>query len=160
MRAGAAWELRLKRWHIQYGEQGLAHIVRCHPGATPVGDGRVVFSEEGPPDFQGTLRGGRTVCFDAKETRRNTFAFSSLPGHQAFDLEQTHLMGGLSFLAIRNSTLAVVVLWERIRNDYLLWARGVRLQPPKLPSIRLADHLPMTEDGWLPVILGAVGAAR
>lgn len=117
MRRGKALEVRLAAMHQTYLVRGVARIHKAHPEAKMV-NGRMVYSAKGPPDFIGTIAGGRSVVFDAKESSGKTFRLGNVPPHQAKDMEACVNLGGLAFLYVHTTVAEWVLPWESIRELY------------------------------------------
>jgi recombination protein U len=54
------------------------------------------FTKAAQPDYKGTLKGGRTIVFDAKHTDSTSIYQGALTGEQAQTLEAYHRMGALA----------------------------------------------------------------
>lgn len=95
------WERKLADWHATYRIRGFAHIERHHEGVKTV-DGRTIRVEDGSPDFGGTIRGGRSLVFDAKfVSTSNHYYLSSMKEHQRSSLFDHAKLGGLAFVVVR-----------------------------------------------------------
>jgi penicillin-binding protein-related factor A (putative recombinase) len=139
--------MRLEVLHRRYREDHLAWVKHAHPEVRIVGGKDVAFSGKGPPDFVGALMGGRSVCFDAKETRDSTWSFGLLKDHQARDLGAVRRMGGLSFLFIWfrhvNPGVLGCVMWEDLEDRWWRW----RESGGRPASIRFDDPAVVVCDG-------------
>lgn len=135
MKRGAGWEARLLAWHQEYRVKGLAWVVKTDPPRN--------LRAVGPPDFLGVLKGGRAVCFDAKDCTSSRFNLGKIVAHQRADLDTAHRMGALSFVALRIGGVGYRVPWEVISAEI---KRGV-----KSFTIRDIERIsvPMGRDGWL-----------
>lgn len=60
-----------------------------------IGEGKfiAVFEKSAQPDFKGTLKGGQTICFDAKATDTGKIALSVLSDEQIDSLTEHTLLG-------------------------------------------------------------------
>lgn len=115
-RQGRAWEMRLEQWHRQYREAGDADVTKNNV-PTKVVKGRLIRSGKADVDYDGTLPGGRSVRFDAKEVTEGGYLDISLahfPRHQREALARHHALGAVCFLAV----------WFREQG-----AEGYRLYP-------------------------------
>ena len=124
---GKSWEIQLSLWHDAYRRLGAAYVVSIEAPVKQVGGGSpflAVRAKEGPPDFMGTLDGGRAVVFDAKETLGVRWSFGLLKAHQARDLSANADRGGLSFIALSFSGRGWVVPWEELRGEWWAWKRN------------------------------------
>lgn len=63
-----------------------------------IGEGRftAVFEKQAQPDFKGTLKGGQTICFDAKATQTGQIALSVLSKEQVDSLTEHTLLGAVT----------------------------------------------------------------
>lgn len=59
-----------------------------------------VFSKSAQPDFKGTLKGGRTVVFDAKFTSADRITFNVLNDFQRETLLKYQKLGAISFVLV------------------------------------------------------------
>ena len=148
MRKGKAWELQLELWCKAYQRDGLAFVVKAHPGSKVI-EGRLIYDSTGPPDYLGCLAGGRAVAFEAKEIVGNRFPFKNLEIHQARALSRFHQLGGLSFVAVQSMvglrvSQRVILTWGLLGPLYEAWIGG-----NKPAGIDLSAGIPMAEDGWL-----------
>ena len=123
---GASFEKELEGANLEYRRHGVALIERVHPAvAGPPGKMRII--KKGPLDFMGSLKGGRSVFFDAK-TREDpaSFAYDPRDQHQIETLVDAKMCGAIAFVLISDSTrdLAYVLHGEAL--DSL--RRGDRVQ--------------------------------
>lgn len=70
----------------------LKHIENGHFDA--------IFTKSAQPDFKGTLRGGRTVVFDAKFTESDRIQYQALSDHQRETLIAYDELGAMTFIVI------------------------------------------------------------
>ena len=59
-----------------------------------------VFEKSAQPDFKGTVKGGRTVVFDAKFTEGDRIRYQSLSNHQRETLKKYSEIGAMSFILV------------------------------------------------------------
>ncbi len=59
-----------------------------------------VFTKSAQPDFKGTIKGGRTVVFDAKFTESDRIRFSALSDFQRETLLKYDGLGAISFVLV------------------------------------------------------------
>ena len=166
---GMPWEAQLQRWHNTYAEGGLAWVVKQGPpmrvlGTLAKGIVKARKEGDGPPDYGGTLAGGRSVSFEAKSwsSPSRPWALSQLKDHQAAALEATHRLGGLAFVALQTRRGEWVLPWTTLRDRYRAWqearVRGEveRGQASLTPEDCDAIGIRMARPGdWL----GAMGGA-
>ena len=86
----------------QYEQRNLA-VIRKIP--TPVKvlsnkGGRVsgFYEKKSTVDFEGTLRSGRSIAFDAKETKGKSLSFNNIQQHQLDYMESISKMNGTAFI--------------------------------------------------------------
>lgn len=105
---GKAFEMLIEHVCQMYRNRGIARIDK-NPTPTKNINGRIVYEKKGIVDFIGTIKGGRTVCFDAKSTRTNTrYPISDrtqFPVHQLEYLKDQHDLGAAVFLLIEFTNL-------------------------------------------------------
>lgn len=103
---GKVLEKNILQANAYYIQEGRAKITQM---PTPVNITKVVANKvsgyltRSTVDFYGTLKGGRSVYFDAKETNEPRFPFADetkLHPHQIEYLAEQHLLGALCFLVV------------------------------------------------------------
>ena len=65
-------------------------------------DGRfeTVFTKAAQPDFKGTIKGGKTVVFDAKYTESDRIRYQVLSEHQRENLLEYKELGAIAFILV------------------------------------------------------------
>ena len=58
------------------------------------------FKGKSTVDFEGTLKGGRSVAFDSKETRGKNLPFKNIHQHQIDYLQDVSKMNGIAFILV------------------------------------------------------------
>jgi recombination protein U len=122
-----------------YYEQQLRAIITQMP--TPVNITRVVankvsgYLSRSTVDFYGSLKGGRAVYFDAKETNEPRFAVANdtkLHPHQIDYLQRQHLLGALCFLVVEFTAEheVFIIPWEVVAGYLKDAAAGGRKSIP------------------------------
>lgn len=118
---GKQFEARLDASFAYYGRRGFAVIDKTpepmHPSKS-LGNGKFVayYEKKAQPDYKGTIKGGRTVCFGAKYT-------SSDRMEQSRVLEtQRDYMDKLTELGARCYVLAGFGSGEVYRIPWPVWA--------------------------------------
>lgn len=98
---GKAFEQMIEAACRQYLIDGQAQIVKTEVQNKFIA-GRMVYSQKGPPDFIGTIKGGQAVAFDAKNTQAASFPISKITDrpHQLEHLKNVHALGGIAFYLI------------------------------------------------------------
>lgn len=157
--AGRSWEIDLARWHDAYRRDGRACIQRAHPPVKHIrslGGGQFVGVRDrtGPPDFWGTLPGGRAVVFDAKECSAARWPLKAVEPHQARDLEAHTRQGAVAFVALDFAGRGWVLPWDRLVEPYWMTVDGEarRGEASLTPADVALIGLPMGADGWLDVV--------
>lgn len=144
---GRAWEVQLEAQHEVYRKASRALIFKAEPRMQA---GRYV--EKAPPDYVGTLLGGRGVVFDAKCYTGGRFPFSGLARHQAIALKRTADLGGLAFVALRLGTPgeSYMLPWGILSRVYADWREG---RPGAVASVDAAwckaHGIPFDGADWL-----------
>lgn len=118
-----------------YGIAGVAEVVKMPTPVrvktvTKTGEVKGYF-EKSTVDFYGTLKGGRSIYFDAKETKEPRFDIaneSKLGQNQVNFLNKQHALGALCFLVIdfTRQGEAYLVPWP-VAVEY--YNRGINLPP-------------------------------
>jgi recombination protein U len=86
-----------------YDMSGLAVVVQM---PTPVKILRIVRNQvtgvlqKSTIDFYGTIKGGRAIYFDAKETKKPSFPLSNLEEHQAEHMRKQEKVGATCFIVL------------------------------------------------------------
>lgn len=90
--AGKAFELMIESACRVYAVHGQANIEKTPEPMKPIrdlGGGRFIaaYEKKAQPDFKGTLRGGRAICFEAKHTDTDRMPQSYVTKEQGDALE-------------------------------------------------------------------------
>lgn len=89
-----------------YHERGIAKIDKTPEPMKPLSakdrNGRFLacYTKQAQPDYSGTLKGGRSVYFEAKHTDDDRIQWGRLTQEQRDDLEDHHKMGALTFVLV------------------------------------------------------------
>lgn len=85
-----------------YAGHGLIQFIETPMRQKTVGRRKTwVFSKKSTVDYVGTLMGGHSIAFEAKQTKLKTrFDFSNIGFHQMEHLKQQTILGGSAFLLI------------------------------------------------------------
>lgn len=95
---GKVFENMLTLLHDHYRREGAA-VVEFMGTRSSYRGGRVVM-EKSPPDYGGTLSGGRGVWFDAKFTTKERYSHPKKRLHQSRFLWEHHQIGALCFILV------------------------------------------------------------
>lgn len=125
-RNGKVFEKYIERSCIRYRTLGLADIKKTPEPMRPVGVlnkrmgwFKAVYDKKGQPDFLGTLKGGRSIMIEAKNTDSTLMPFDRIARHQEKDLESTMRLGGL----------ALVLLSFNLKTFYCIeWSEWIKLK--------------------------------
>lgn len=165
---GVDFENLIEFSNRQYEARGLA-IVNKRP--TPVkimqklngGWIKGFLDKQSTVDFDGTIRGGRSIVFEAKQIKKeNRFDLKNIEPHQVDYLAKCHALGAISFLLIEFAGLKTVYLlpyetlkyyWERRQKG----ARGTQSIPLSDLEVNAwvvrsgkvpVDYLPVVNKVW------------
>lgn len=88
----------------QYQRKGIAQIDKF---PTPIAPERVVngkvyghYAKKSTVDYIGTVKSGKSICFDCKETATNRFPLLNIYQHQIDYMQSIHTLGGFAFIVI------------------------------------------------------------
>lgn len=87
-------------------------------------DGRfeTVFTKVAQPDFKGTIKGGKTVVFDAKYTEADRITYQVLSDFQRETLLQYKELGAMAFVLVGFSDGAIyridIETWESMKENF------------------------------------------
>lgn len=103
---GSTLEDLVNRTNEKYRENKLALMQKIPTPITPITidkDNRHItlayFEQKSTVDYIGTVQ-GIPVCFDAKESARDTFALSNIHEHQVAFMEEFEEQGGIAFFLL------------------------------------------------------------
>lgn len=90
-RNGESFEQLIEITCAYYSKMGIAHIQKTPEPMRvikPIGGGRytAVFTKKAQPDFTGTLKGGKSIVFEAKHTDGTNIPFDRINKEQERDL--------------------------------------------------------------------------
>ncbi len=113
-----------------YAAQGMAKIEKT-PEPMKVlsrmdkqGTFKACFTKAAQPDYKGTLKGGRTVIFEAKHTDQESIAYTRLTEAQLKAMEEYHAMGAECFILVSFSFCDFYrIPWEEWRDMQMLYCR-------------------------------------
>lgn len=104
--AGEHFEKLIEASLLWYEERGDAAIQKTPEPMKPLrapnnrGQFLACFTKSAQPDFQGTLRGGRSVVFEAKHTDDDKIEYKRLTDEQIERLEKHHRLGAAAFVLV------------------------------------------------------------
>ena len=73
---------------------------------------KAVFKKPAQPDYKGTMKGGRSVCFEAKHTSTDRIKQDAVTPEQWEALDEHEAMGALCFVLVYQGYRAYRVPWE------------------------------------------------
>lgn len=83
---------------------------------------KACFEKRAQPDFKGTLAGGRSICFEAKETSKERIQQSAVTPEQARDLDLHQQLDAECFvlvsLAMQNYYRVPWTIWRRMKSAF------------------------------------------
>lgn len=104
---GELFERLIEQACIHYRVKGIADIKKTPEPLRPIGvisrqqrQFRAVYDKKAQPDFTGTLKGGRSVMFEAKVVSSTSIRFDRLNKEQERDLAMHHHLGACCFVLI------------------------------------------------------------
>lgn len=104
--AGEHFENMISASCDYYLERGIAKIEKTPEPMKPLGakncKGQFMacYTKQAQPDYGGTLKGGRSIYFEAKHTDDDRIEQRRLTQEQQDDLEAHHRLGALSFVLV------------------------------------------------------------
>lgn len=103
--AGKYFEEIIAAACLMYKGRGTAYVQKTPEPMTPlrsIGQGRFIacFEKKAQPDYKGTLRGGRSVVFEAKHTDSDRLQQGAVTEWQAEQLEEYEGLGAICFVLV------------------------------------------------------------
>lgn len=123
---GQRFEELIEQSNQYYQKSGIAYIQKTPEPMRPIkraGAGRFIayYEKKGQPDFQGTLKGGTSIVFEAKNTDSTNIRFDRVTDNQLNQLSQHQKLGGLSLILISFSLKSFYSVplneWERLMHS-------------------------------------------
>lgn len=119
-RNGTHFEMAIERACLYYKNMGIAHIQKTPEPMKQIatinarlGHFKAHYVKKAQPDFTGTLNGGKSIVFEAKNTDSTNLPFDRINKHQALDLDYHEFLGARTFLLIAFSIKRFyAVPWE------------------------------------------------
>lgn len=101
--AGKRFEERLNRTFDYYRKTGAASIIKTPEPMRPLqnlGKGRFIacFTEKAQADYEGTIKGGRTVIYEAKYTASDRMTYDRVRPHQAAYMNEKSALGARCYV--------------------------------------------------------------
>lgn len=84
----------------------------------PLGGGKFegFYAKEGQPDYKGTLKGGKSIVFEAKHTSTDKIKQDAVQLHQAENLDSHQELGAVCFVLVSMGNGFYRVPWEDWKN--------------------------------------------
>lgn len=104
--AGNYFEAMISGSCDYYRDRGLAKIEKTPEPMKPLGPKNrkgqflACYTKQAQPDYGGTLKGGRSIYFEAKHTDDDRIEFKRLTKEQQDDLEHHHKLGAVTFVLV------------------------------------------------------------
>lgn len=124
---GKRFEERLDHSFAYYRSTGAACVEKTPEPMKPIqsmGNGRFIacYEKKAQPDYKGTLKGGRTVMFEAKYTSSDRMAQSRVTDGQAAYLTEQSALGARCFVVAGFESGSVYRVpwdvWSHMRDFY------------------------------------------
>lgn len=120
-RNGSNFEMAIERACAYYKKMGIAHIQKTPEPMKQIatlnarlGHFKAHYIKKAQPDFAGTLKGGKSVVFEAKNTDSTNLPFDRISRQQALDLDYHSFLGAQTFILIGFSLKRFyAVPWEK-----------------------------------------------
>lgn len=164
-RNGKIFEMDVERSCIRYRSLGIADIKKTPEPMRSIGVlnkrlgwHKAIFEKKGQPDFLGTLKGGRSVMIEAKNTNSTRIEFDRIEPHQAKDLQSTTDLGGLALVLIKFNSDKVDKSGRKTRYYCIEWSDWIEFKDTigkkSLNEKDLVDHQVKVENGLINFLRG------
>ncbi len=155
--AGNYFEAMISGTCDYYRSKRLAEIKKTPEPMKPLGPKNrkgqflACYTKQAQPDYGGTLKGGRSIYFEAKHTDDERIEFGRLTKEQRDDLEHHHKLGAIAFVLVSmGMTECFRVPWPVWRDMASIYGRKYmtrdELQAYKVPVVagfvKFLDKLP------------------
>lgn len=149
---GKKFEERLDKSFAHYKAHGFAIIEKTPEPMRPtknLGSGKfeAFFEKKAQPDYKGTIKGGRTVMFEAKFTSTDRMEQSRVLQGQADYLDRHHELGARCYVIVGFSSGAVYRfpwnIWRNLKKHF------GRKYVTEADTEIAAYQVPVTRDGVL-----------
>lgn len=121
--AGEAWENMIEAACRNYRLYGLAEIEKVPEPMRPIsrpnakGQFLACFEKQAQPDYQGTLKGGQSVVFEAKHTSMDRMERKVISEEQEKKLNRHQKLGAMCFVLVSFSLKKFYrIPWEVFRD--------------------------------------------
>ena len=128
---GSVLEEFVNRTNEKYADSGLALIQKIPTPITPIKIDQehrhitlAYFEQKSTVDYIGAVQ-GIPVCFDAKESSKDTFALQNIHEHQVLFMENFEKQKGIAFFLLYFSHKEVFY-YLRLRELLVFWERAAK----------------------------------
>lgn len=143
---------------IDYQNKGIAYIQKTPEPMRPIralnrnrGQYLAVFEKKAQPDFTGTIKGGRSVMFEAKHTEKPRIEFDRISSQQEMDLQEHLDLGAITFILLSFNAK------DFYRVEYSEWLRLKKTIGKKsLNQDELEPYRIINEGRIIPFLSGVV----
>ena len=124
---GQAFEKTLDTTFEYYKEKGFAHIEKTPEPMRPVrnlGNGKfeAFYEKKAQADYKGTLKGGRTIIFEAKYTDSDRITKDRVSKEQSDYMDSHHALGARCYVIIGYKSGEAYRIpwdvWQRMKEIY------------------------------------------
>lgn len=102
---GKALENLIEIANGQYRGLGIAYITKIPTPTKILKDNKGFYCAKSTVDFVGTIKGGKFICFDAKQTDKKRFSLYNVHTHQYEYMQEITYLGGTAFIIVNFSKL-------------------------------------------------------
>lgn len=148
---GEQFEALIMRACERYRALGAAYILKTPEPMKPIrplkgGQFVACYTKQAQPDFKGTLRGGRAVCFEAKHTASGRIEQSRVTPEQSEALDEHHALGALCFVLVSFRFEAFFrvpwEVWATMQSSFGKKSANVAdLEPYRVDVLRFLDDI-------------------
>lgn len=145
-KAGLIFEKFIEEACFTYELQGIAYIQKTPEPMTPIKpygnrkEGKFIacYTKQAQPDFKGTLKGGRSVLFDAKHTINDRIQQSVVTEKQWEMFDKSDAMGAYCWVVVsledRDYYRVPWQTWKNMKQEFgHLYMSRQELEPYRIP---------------------------
>lgn len=150
-RNGETFEAIIDRACVLYEQAGVAKIEKTPEPMKPLrrlklGQFVACFTKSAQPDYKGTLRGGRAVCFEAKHAASGRIEQQRVTPEQAEALDKHDELGAVCFVLVSfrfdNFYRVPWHVWRDMPDHFgKVSANEKDLEPFRINILRFLDNL-------------------
>lgn len=134
-----------------YEQKGAAAVEKTPEPMRPtkdLGNGKFIsyYEKQAQPDYKGTIKGGRSVVFEAKHTTSDRIEQNRVTQEQSDRLDKYHSMGALCFVFVgfnmRDFFKVPWEVWREMKQTYgRKYATPDELEPYRVATGRMGNLL-------------------